>query len=446
VLIGEVGLNLRRDIFYEKEVTFQVSSSYGPGRYDPEYEILGKDYPIEYVRWTSKRNIETVLDLISNNEVSVKDLITTKYKINDAFDAYKELYSQNPLGIIISYDEEKKDIHTTSFEKKNIFSHNQVKPYIGFLGAGNYASRVLIPAFKKTNSNFLMVNTSSGLSSFKAAKNFFIPSASTDFDKILNNKQINTVVISTQHNLHAEQVITALQHKKNVFVEKPLAIDFKELSDIKDAYEKANSDDESYVRLMVGFNRRFAPQILKIKNLMKNKKNPSYINMMINAGSLPSNHWINNLIIGGGRVIGEACHFIDLITFLMDSKISSFHTSTFSTDNKNLKKQNVSLNLNFQNGNFGSIQYLSIGGKAFPKERIEIFCDDAVLQLDNYRVLRGFNWKSFRYNKLLKQDKGNINCVKNFVDSISSGKEAPISFEEIYHSSKLTIDISQQIK
>lgn len=130
----------------------------------------------------------------------------------------------------------------------------------------------------------------------------------------------------------------------------------------------------------------------------------------------------------------------------MDSKISSFHTSTFSTDNKNLKKQNVSLNLNFQNGNFGSIQYLSIGGKAFPKERIEIFCDDAVLQLDNYRVLRGFNWKSFRYNKLLKQDKGNINCVKNFVDSISSGKEAPISFEEIYHSSKLTIDISQQIK
>ena len=444
ILIGVVGLNLRRDIFYEKEITFQVSSSYGPGRYDLEYELLGKDYPIEYVRWTSKRNIDTVLSLIGNKKIILDNLISSEYDIENANQAYKEIYNTNSIGIIISYGREteiKKEIKKSETGLKII---NPLRPSVGFIGAGNYASRILIPAFKKTGCDLSMVSSSSGISSYQASKKFSISKPTSSINEILKNDDINTIVISTRHNLHAEQVIDCLNHEKNVFVEKPLAINSQDLMLIKDSYEKVNSKENMNVKLMVGFNRRFAPQIQKIKKMIAFKETPKIINITVNAGYLPIDHWINNSNIGGGRIIGEVCHFVDLITYLMDSKIKKFQIS--SLDKKlDPNFQNISLNLSFEDGNLGTIQYFSVGGKAFPKERVEVFCDNSVLQLDNYRVLRGFNWPSFKKHKLFKQDKGNVACAEAFVNSISLGKDSPISFEEIFHSSKITIDISEDL-
>jgi predicted dehydrogenase/threonine dehydrogenase-like Zn-dependent dehydrogenase len=444
VLVGVVGLELSRAEFYEKEITFQVSCSYGPGRYDTQYEDQGRDYPVGFVRWTEQRNFEAVLDMISDGAIKILPLITHRFDFEDALSAYDQLNNSKALGIVLAYscalgDLDKQDVLIG--DNDQYYSSDAVT--CGFLGGGNYASRVLIPAFRKSGAQMETLVTSRGINSSVQGKKNGFNIASTSESSVINSKTINTVVIATQHNLHALQVIEALKQHKHVFVEKPLAINTDELLEIKSVYESIKGEKP---KLMVGFNRRFAPHIIKMKNLLSSQDGPKIFIMTVNAGEIPGEHWTQDALVGGGRIIGEGCHFIDLLKFLTGSKIAGFSaTKVGDYPGIKVRSDKVSITLTFEDGSFGTIHYLSNGGKAFPKERLEIFCNDAVLQLDNFKKLKGFGWKGFNKMNLLTQNKGQYNCVKSFVDSIENGGKSPISFEDIFEVSKFSIEISNYL-
>ena len=444
VLVGVVGLELSRAEFYEKEITFQVSCSYGPGRYDTQYEDQGRDYPVGFVRWTEQRNFEAVLDMISDGAIKILPLITHRFDFEDALSAYDQLNNSKALGIVLAYscalgDLDKQDVLIG--DNDQYYSSDAVT--CGFLGGGNYASRVLIPAFRKSGAQMETLVTSRGINSSVQGKKNGFNIASTSESSVINSKTINTVVIATQHNLHALQVIEALKQHKHVFVEKPLAINTDELLEIKSVYESIKGEKP---KLMVGFNRRFAPHIIKMKNLLSSQDGPKIFIMTVNAGEIPGEHWTQDALVGGGRIIGEGCHFIDLLKFLTGSKIAGFSaTKVGDYPGIKVRSDKVSITLTFEDGSFGTIHYLSNGGKAFPKERLEIFCNDAVLQLDNFKKLKGFGWKGFNKMNLLTQNKGQYNCVKSFVDSIENGGKSPISFEDIFEVSKFSVEISNYL-
>ena len=444
VLVGVVGLELSRAELYEKEITFQVSCSYGPGRYDIEYEDNGRDYPVGFVRWTEQRNFEAILDMISGGALKVTPLVTHRFKFEEALSAYNELNNNKALGIVLSY---KSELDNNKKQKVILGNHNENygsdKVVCGFLGGGNYASRVLIPAFKKSGAQMETLVTSRGINSTIQGKKHNFNIASTSELDVINSESINTVIIATQHNLHAEQVIKSLEQKKNIFVEKPLAITLEELSRIETTY---NSINNNRPRLMVGFNRRFSPHIVKAKSLMNSQDGPKIFVMTINAGDIPIEHWTQDPLIGGGRIIGEGCHFIDLLRFLSGSKIIGFNATKIG-DYPGIKVRNdkVTITLSFDDGSFGTIHYLSNGGKAFPKERLEIFSNDSVLQIDNYKKMTGYGWKGFKKMNLLTQDKGQLQCVNSFIDSIKNGTKSPISFEELLEVSKISIEISNEL-
>ena len=285
--------------------------------------------------------------------------------------------------------------------------------------------------------------TSHGINSSVQGKKNGFNIASTSESSVINSGTINTVVIATQHDLHALQVIKALKQQKNVFVEKPLAKNTDELLEIKSTYESIKGKKP---RLMVGFNRRFSPHIIKMKSLLSSQDGPKCFVMTVNAGEIPIEHWTQNPLVGGGRIIGEGCHFIDLLRFLAGSKITGFSaTKVGDYPGIKVRSDKVSITLTFEDGSFGTIHYLSNGGKTFPKERLEVFCNDAVLQLDNFKKMRGFGWKRFKKMNLLIQNKGQYNCVKSFVKSIENGEKAPISFEDIVEVSKYSIEISDYL-
>lgn len=449
VLVGVVGLNIRRDDFFQKELTFQVSASYGPGRYDSLYEEQGQDYPIGFVRWTEQRNFEAVLDMMASGMLDVKPLITHRFEIGNAIEAYKLLDDTSALGIVLEYKEKvEKLLRRTSVDLR---TSNKVEikqpsstPCVGFIGAGNYASRTLIPAFKAGGAVLDTLVTSGGISGVHHGKNNGFNFTSTELNDLLNNADINTIAIVTRHDAHASQVIAALESGKNVFVEKPLALKLEELDLIDSTYKDAQ--DNEPCRLMVGFNRRFAPHIVKMKELLVAHRSPKTIIMTVNAGSIPAEHWVQDLNVGGGRIIGEACHFIDLMRFLVGHPIAEYQ-SMMMGDAPGIEVRNdkVTINLSFVDGSFGTIHYLANGGSAFPKERVEVFCDDAVLQMDNYRVLKGFGWKGFNKMKLLRQDKGQQACATAFIESIRDGLESPIPYDEVMESSRISIEIANEL-
>ena len=448
VLVGVVGLNLRRDDFFKKEITFQVSASYGPGRYDSFYEDEGNDYPVGFVRWTEQRNFEAVLDMMSSGALDVKSVITHRYDIENAIEAYTLLDNPDALGIVLNYPNQDQKALTKSTVKLNdqvIKAIDSTTPCVGFIGAGNYASRTLIPAFKEAGAVLDTLVTSGGISGVHHGnKNQFI-TASTETDDLWSNDKINTVSIVTRHDAHAQQVIDALNSGKNVFVEKPLALTLNELDEIDKSYNKANSSNT--VRLMVGFNRRYAPHVVKMKELLGSHRSPKSIIMTVNAGAIPGEHWVQDNLVGGGRIIGEGCHFIDLMRHLVGHKITNFQATMIgNVPGVEVREDKASITLSFEDGSFGTIHYLANGGSAFPKERIEVFCDDAVLQMDNYRVLTGYGWPGFKKMKLFKQDKGQKACAKAFIESIVNGKESPISYEEVMESSKVSIEVANLLR
>ena len=444
VLVGVVGLELSRADFYTKEISFQVSCSYGPGRYDSSYEEKGHDYPVGYVRWTEQRNFEAVLDLMASGALDIKPLISHRFDIEDAVNAYKCLDDKSSLGIVLNYSsapENLLDLKVVKIREPESYKKSDV--VCGFIGGGNYASRVLIPAFKQAGAKLDTLVTSGGVNSVHHGKKNDFANASTDYSQVLSNDKITTLVIATQHNLHANQVVDAVNANKNVFVEKPLALNHAELDEIEKAYNAQNGQ----YRVMVGYNRRFAPLIIKMKSLLGKVSEPKSFIMTMNAGAIPANHWTQDPNVGGGRIIGEACHYIDLMRFLTGSKINGFTATCMGrAPGVEVTEDKASITLTFEDGSFGTILYLANGGKAFAKERIEVFANNAVLQLDNFKTLTGFDWPGFKKEKLFSQDKGQNICSKAFVDSISAGKASPICFDEIMEVARYSVDIAESLR
>ena len=441
VLVGVVGLELSRADFYEKELTFQVSCSYGPGRYDEDYEDKGMDYPLGFVRWTEQRNFEAVLDLMASGSIDINPLISHRFKIDDAVKAYEKLYDRSSLGILLNYQGTTAESLAENTVKLSEKSPSLAqKGNVAFIGGGNYASRVLIPAFKRAGANLTALVTSGGMSAVHHGKKNGFHKASTDIEQALDDA-VDSVVIATQHNLHASQTIKALETGKHVFVEKPLALTQDEIDKIEASQKKSKS------MVMVGYNRRFSPHIQKIKSLLDAKSSPKTFIMTMNAGEIPKEHWTQDAEIGGGRIIGEACHYIDLMRFLAGSKIKSFNAVKMGKNNfVEVIEDKALISLAFEDGSMGSIHYFANGGKSFPKERIEVFCDNAVLQLDNFRKLRGFGWKGFNKMNLWSQDKGQKNCVDAFMGSVKKGRENPIPQDEIFEVARVSVDIAEMLR
>ena len=446
ILVGVTGLELNRADFYEKELSFQVSCSYGPGRYDAEYEDKGHDYPLGFVRWTEQRNFVAVLDMLAAGTLNVDPLITHRFDFEDAPQAYNVLTEdQAGLGILLKYP----SAIASRLGQNVVLKPIQVEPenaVVGFIGAGNYASRILIPAFKKASAQLHTIVTAGGINGVIHGSKTGFAEASTDLNAMLQHPEINTIAIVTRHNSHASMVEKVLAAGKHVFVEKPLALHVDEIDRIEQLYQQQSTTDR-YSRVMVGFNRRFAPQVQKIKALLDTVKEPKSFIMTMNAGAIPAEHWTQDLQIGGGRIIGEACHFIDLMRFLAGSKIVSIQARRMGeTDAVQVLEDKASMTFGFEDGSFGTIFYLANGASSFPKERIEVFTAGRVLQLDNFRKLKGFGWPGFNKMNLWRQDKGQEACAAAFVESIRQGQPTPIPADEIFEVARVTLQVAEILR
>jgi predicted dehydrogenase/threonine dehydrogenase-like Zn-dependent dehydrogenase len=449
VLVGVAGLDLSRADFFEKELTFQVSCSYGPGRYDPAFEEKGQDYPVGYVRWTAQRNFEAVLDMMADGRLDVMPLISHRFSLAEAQSAYGLIASDAPsLGVLLEYPSES---HADPGIEKSPHTL-RVSPTaqaggvtIGFVGAGNYASSTLIRAFRQANARLKTVSSAAGISGTYAARKHQIEFSSTDSTALLDDFEIDAVVISTRHSSHAKWVCDAISAGKHVFVEKPLAMTLTELDSIRHTYSDRTSIDAALI-LMVGFNRRFAPQVKQIQRLLRAVTGPRTFVMTVNAAAIPNTHWTQDPEVGGGRIVGEACHFIDLLRFLADSPIATHRVSAIRTGAEGARiPDTVTVVLAFANGSMGTIHYFANGHKSFPKERLEVFAEGRVLQLDNFRTLKGFGWPNFRKMNLWRQDKGNQACAAAFVEAIAKGGQSPIPFGELMEVSRVTVEVSEAL-
>lgn len=452
ILVGVTGLNLVRDDFYEKELTFQVSCSYGPGRYDSDYEEAGNDYPLAFVRWTEQRNFEAVLDLMSTGQINAEPLISHRVPFEQAPEIYRKLSEgEQGLGMILQYTSPSSQRNPNTVALPALTGakiSNTHSPIIGFIGAGNYASRVLIPAFNKSGVKLHSVVTSGGLSgSIHGAVSGF-EFASTDIDAVLNNDSIDVIVIATRHDSHSDLVCRGLQSGKSVFVEKPLAIDREGLAAVQAAYAelKDNLDLMPKNHLMVGFNRRYSPHITKMKSLLAKVKEPKSFIMTMNAGHIPKGHWVHDSIVGGGRIIGEACHYIDLMRFLVGENIVDVQARCMGQlAAGKVNDDNVAITLGFSDGSFGTIHYLSNGSSTYPKETIKVFSAGRVLELNNFRVLKGYGWSGFKVFKTWRQDKGQKQCVDAFLSGLRENTPA-IPFDELIEVANVSLDVAELLR
>jgi len=438
VLIGVTGLELSREDFYKKELTFQVSCSYGPGRYDPGYEDKGHDYPIGFVRWTEQRNFEAVLDMLASGRLRTDALVSHRFTLDRANAAYDVVGGSEPsLGIVLEYPSPSAASEQTLRQRTVPLARPATtikgSPQVAFIGSGNYASAVLIPAFKDAGATLKTVASSAGVTATHAGRKHGFAEVSTDVSAILDDRTVNAVAIATRHDSHASLVIRALGARKAVFVEKPLCLTLEELDAIESAYVAA-----SRPLLMVGFNRRFAPLIQKTTSLLSSASGPKSFIMTVNAGAVAADHWTQDRAVGGGRIVGEACHSVDLLRFLAGSPIVA-HERTAMTDEHG---DTAALQLKFADGSIGTIHYFANGSKAFPKERLEVFAQGRVLRLDNFRTLTGFGWPGFRRARLWKQDKGQNACAAAFVNAVKTGAPSPIPFDEIIEVARTTIALN----
>ena len=450
VLVGVTGLELSRADFYEKELSFQVSCSYGPGRYDPNYEQLGQDYPIGFVRWTEQRNFEAVLDMMAEGHLDVASLVSHRFPIDEAPKAYELVGGSEPsLGILLEYaDAGKCSNETLRTDTVNLgpispsfAAVNSVRPRaaVALVGAGNYATSVLAPALKSAGAVLEVIVSMNGVSGVHAGRRFGFVATTTDCTGAIADSQCDTVVIATRHNTHAELVCQALRAGKHVFVEKPLALTLTELEEIEQAIAHASSG----LILMVGFNRRFAPQVTKIKELLDATPAPKAFVMTVNAGAIPKNHWTLDPEVGGGRLLGEVCHFVDLLRFLAGAVITS-HTA--SSIQAGAPPETMTIQLGFADGSIGTIHYLANGSKAYPKERLEVFTAGRVLRLDNYRRLTGYGWPGFRKLNVWRQDKGQRACTLAFVDAVKGARLPPIPLDELLEVGRVTVSLANAVR
>ena len=449
VLIGMTGLELSRDDFYKKEISFQVSCSYGPGRYDERYEKRGLDYPIGFVRWTERRNFEAILQLMEAGRIYINKLVSEVVPFCEISRAYERIVNQRDiLGVVLDYKQETDaakrmvDLERTVEKSPALRSAGGIEPVLGLIGAGNFVSATLLPALKGLNVRLKTIASSLGVSSAHAGSKYGFKKNTTDYRMIITDPEINTVVITTQHNSHARFVIAALEAGKHVFVEKPLCLTRGELDDIITAYGKAQ--ENSHPLLMVGFNRRFSPLTVTMKKLLEPIPVQKSCVMTVNAGMIPSGHWTQNPEVGGGRIIGEACHFIDLVRFLIGHPIDVVHAVQIGGSSSGiLTSDNATILMRFRDGSIGTVHYFANGHKSFPKERLEVFCNGKILQLDNFRRVIGYGWNGFSSKKLWTQDKGHKACISAFIDAIRNGKPSPIDMEELVEVTRMSLVVSE---
>ncbi len=437
VLVGVAGLHLRRDDFYRKELSFQVSCSYGPGRYDPVHEDQGVDYPRGFVRWTEARNFEAVLALMADGRLDPGALVTHRFDIADATKAYDVVSGSAPsLGIVLQYPGK---TGTNGDVQRSVVLRGEEPPpgqgVVGWIGAGNFASRVLIPAFAKAGATLHTLASSGGVSAAVVGKREGFRRATTDPDTLLSNELLDTIVVTTRHDTHASWTRRALESGKHVFVEKPLAIDLEEVDRIAAALERTSGV------MCVGFNRRYAPMAVRASEALRARTGPLVVDILVNAGSIPRDHWTQRPEEGGGRIVGEAVHFIDLARFFVGAPIADLQVKTAA--NERPMDDVASIHLGFTDGSMAAIRYLSNGHRAFPKERIELFADGTVVRIDNWRRMHAWGLSGLTTHLPHAQDKGHEALAAAFVRSVRQGGAAPIPPEEILEVSRWAIRAGQ---
>ncbi len=444
VAVGTVAMNIPRRSFYEKELDFRVSRSYGPGRYDAAYEQKGIDYPIGYVRWTETRNMEAFLKLLADRRLDLIPLVTHRFPIARAHSAYDLITGKTHeafLGVLIAYPEAADDTRHVSVAPHDRLVADHKSIQVGLLGAGSFATSTLLPAILRVgNVEMVVASAASGSHARHAAQKFGFRSCTTDEREILNNPAVNTVVITTRHYLHAGQVIAALKSGKHVFCEKPLCLNEEELRRIVEAH---NNPTSARRLLMVGFNRRFAPLAIRMKNFLQEIREPLALHYRVNAGFLPADHWLNDPQQGGGRILGEVCHFVDFLCFLTDSSAVEVDTRSLSNPGQ-YSNDNVLCSLRFANGSQGTISYLANGDRSYSKERIEVFGGGNVAVLEDFRrleLVRSGKKRVFR--SLLRQDKGHRGEWRAFITAIQTGAESPIPFREVVRTMLATFALEE---
>jgi predicted dehydrogenase len=475
VATGAVGLNIPRKVYYEKELNFINSRSYGPGRYDPAYEEQGHDYPSSYVRWTEGRNFETVVELLAGGKLKVEGLITHRFAIDDAPQAYDVITGKKKesfLGVILTYGASTHHPPSTVHRLRSTTVHRPSSTVrLGVLGAGLYANATLLPAIKRIAEIELVgIASSGGLHAQHSGKKFGFAYATSNEDEIFNDPNINTIAILTRHNSHADLVVKALQAGKHVFVEKPLGLTDDEVERVVAAITetvdggwetvdrrpltvnpKLVSDDHRlpstvHGLLTIGFNRRFAPLAQQLAAHFAPRTDALYMHYRVNAGYIPPNHWTQDPAIGGGRIIGEACHFVDFLTFLVGSAPVSVSAHALPDTGK-YRQDNVSMTFTFADGSVGVVDYLASGDKSFAKERVEVFCAGRIAVLDDYRTLELIhNGQRRTVKSAFRQDKGHYNEMQALVSAIRTGDGPPIPYEQLIGVSKATLAAVQSIQ
>jgi predicted dehydrogenase/threonine dehydrogenase-like Zn-dependent dehydrogenase len=436
VLVGVTGLSLKRDDFYKKELSFQVSCSYGPGRYEPQHEERAVDYPLPYVRWTEGRNFSAVLELMADGRLDPTPLVTHRFDIGQADEAYRLLTEEHAaLGVLLSYQPKQATVDAAS----RVVALKDRLPAaatgrVALIGAGNFATRVLVPALERAGASMEIVASSGGVSAAITARKYGFRRATSDAAAAIKDPAVDTVVIATRHDTHASLTIEALENGKHVFVEKPLALSNDELRQVAEAVHRSPG------LLAVGFNRRFAPHVQFAHEALGSRNGPLLISITVNAGRLPADHWALDPEIGGGRIVGEACHFIDLVRFLAGRPIARLQVLPANSGGQEPITDIVLLQLSFDDGSIATIQYFSSGSKAFPKERVELSFDGKTLRIDNFRKIESWGLPSRLSGWPRRQDKGHTALAAAFLSAVKAGKSPPIPFEELLESSFFSIE------
>lgn len=438
VLVGVIGLDIKRDDFYKKELSFQVSCSYGPGRYDEDYEQKGVDYPIGFVRWTEKRNFETILQAISKRQITVTDLITERVALKDYLSIYNNLGKGSIASILEYTPDDVQKARSVEVVSKNW--QGSGKGVIGIIGAGNFTKMTVMPALKNSGAQYKYISSAGGLTATSLAKKYGIAQATTDYRLILDDQDVDLVIITTRHDLHAKMVTEVLQSGKHVFVEKPLAIDPDGLADIIDTYRTMNNS----ASVNVGFNRRFSPYAQKAKSIIGEAGSDLNMIATMNAGFIPKDVWVQDMKTGGGRIVGEACHFIDLMQFFSGSKVSAVVMSGLGVHPEE-NTDNAIITLRFENGAQGVIHYFSNGSKSYPKERIELYTQSRTLVIDNFRKLRGYGFGRFSSLRA-GLDKGHKAQFKRLVENIKTSGQPLIPFEDIVNTTRASFAALESLR
>lgn len=435
ILVGVIGLDIRRSDFYEKELTFQVSCSYGPGRYDEAYEQKGIDYPLPYVRWTEKRNFEAVLQTISLGRLKVEEMITEVVELEDYLKIYGEMSGGDSIASILKYKESAEDTPERTVAVREIPSPAS-RGVIGVIGAGNFTKMTMLPALKESGAGLKYIASSGGVSGTALAQKHGFAFSTTDYHEILQDEEVDLVMITTRHDLHASMVVDSLRAGKNVFVEKPLALTEAELQEIVEAREVSGR------WVMVGFNRRFSPHMTKIKSVVGD--GPMNVIATMNAGFIPPEVWVHDMEVGGGRIIGEACHYIDLITFLTGSRVVGVCMNALGVHPQE-NTDNASILLKYENGSTGVVNYFANGSKQYSKERVEVYSQERTLVMDNFRRTRAYGVSGFSRMKT-RMDKGHKAQFEELIRRVKSGGEALIPFDEIVNTTRASFAAIESLK